>query len=135
MHRVLSVLLQFAMGHPLDNRPEGYLEKMTACLQDGVNSIVRLDTEKLFFMLVPPFIRKWIPLRYWPEFCRRQQFMYDEILNMLEEHSNEWSPGDEINSVVAAWEQDKHKGLMTESDVIHSMQALMMGKLLKYKGL
>ena len=72
------------MGQDLENRPEGYLEKMTFALQDGVNSIVRLDVEKLFFMLVPAFVRKFIPLKYWPDFCRRQQFLYDEILAMLE---------------------------------------------------
>ena len=47
---------------------------------------------------------------------------------MLEQHKKEWSPGDEVNSVVGAWELDRHKGLMTQSDVIHSMHALMMGE-------
>jgi len=125
MKRVLAVLLQFALGQDLESKP-GWLEEMSQTIQEGVNTIVRTDTEKLFFMSIPSSIRRFIPLRFWPKWCKSQQVLYDRIIEMIEEHNEHWKPGEQAESLIGIWQEDMHKGLGTESDVIHSMQSLML---------
>ena len=46
---------------------------------------------------------------------------------MIEEHNESWEPGDESVTLISQIEQDRHAGRMTESDVIHIIQALFLG--------
>lgn len=46
---------------------------------------------------------------------------------MIEEHNESWEPGDDSVTLISQIEQDRHAGRMTESDVIHIIQALFLG--------
>ena len=96
-------------------------------MDDGVSSILCLDNKKLIFMLIPRFIRGFIPIRFWPKFCKTQQRMYDLVTEMIEEHNSMWKVGEEVQSLIGVLEEDRHAGRITESDVIHTLHVLLIG--------
>ena len=54
--------------------------------------------------------------------------LYDLTFELIDEHNENWKPGDEINSLVGVLEQDRHQGKgVTQSDIVHTVQGLMMG--------
>jgi len=125
VQRALNVVLQFALGIDLGDKPKK-LHDLTDVVNKGNESVNKLDTYKLIFMLIPYRLREFIPLRFWPDWCRTNNIVYDEILDMIDEHNEAWQPGDEILTFISALEQDRHANKITESDVIHNMQALFL---------
>ena len=79
-------------------------------------------------MFIPRFIRNFIPLRFWPEWCNTQQRFYDLIIEMVEEHNESWKVGEEAHCLIGVLEEDRQAGRITESDVIHTIFALFLGK-------
>mgnify|MGYP000469869824 CR=1 FL=1 len=80
-------------------------------------------------MIIPPVIRQFIPLKFWPQFCYDMQELYDVTFEMMEEHNANWKPGDEISTLMGLLETDRHNGTgVTESDIVHTIHALMFGK-------
>jgi len=57
----------------------------------AINSLVKIDPSKLAFMMLPPFIRRMIPLSWWPKYCQEQQAFYDVLINDFEAVFITWS--------------------------------------------
>ena len=87
-----------------------------------------MSVSKLLFMVMPPSIRGWIPLRYWPDFCVPCSTLFDIVFKYWDE--NEWQPGcgDPPSCMIEVLKQDIEDGLVTKSDAISIIFALLFGK-------
>ena len=51
---------------------------------------------KLIFILIPKWIRKWIPLRFWPKMCEDVNPFWDQILDLVDERKKTYDPDDRM---------------------------------------
>ena len=65
--------------------------------------------------MLPPSVRQFIPLRFWPGFCSKLQHFYDVSFEILEEHNSKWKVGDAMGGVMGVLETERHNGKCTES--------------------
>ena len=90
--------------------------------------MIGLSVSKLAFMVMPQTIRAWIPLRFWPDFCIPCSTLFDIVFKYWDE--NEWEPGcgDPPSCMIEVLKQDIEDGLITKSDAISIIFALLFGK-------
>jgi len=66
MPAAMTVVMDFAMDIDLSKHSD-YRDRICKYANCALESIVKLDKNKLIFMSIPSWLRKLIPLKYWPE--------------------------------------------------------------------
>ena len=70
--------------------------------------------------MLPPFVRRLVPLSWWPSFCAEQQKFYDFVIDeFVTPHELEWKPDENVTCLIDAIRQDVHDGRLTHTDLIH----------------
>ena len=72
MPAAMTVLMDFALDIDLSKHTD-YRERICKYANNALHTLVRLDKYKLIFMSIPVWLRKLIPLKYWPDWCAIQQ--------------------------------------------------------------
>ena len=72
MPAALTVVLDFALDIDLSKHTD-YRERICKYANNALESAVKLDKYKLFFINLPTWFRSWIPLRFWPDWVSIQQ--------------------------------------------------------------
>ena len=96
-------------------------------IDEALFQVVSPFSHKLIFMLIPRFIRKWIPLRYWPEMCEELGPFWDNLLECVDNHAKQFNVDDQPVCLLDAMQRDYQKGLFTYSDMFHTVQSLLIG--------
>ena len=77
MPAALTVVLDFALDIDLSKHTD-YRDRICLYANNALESVVKLDKYKLFFIHLPSWLRAWIPLRFWPDWVAYQQ-VYSRI--------------------------------------------------------
>ena len=72
MPAALTVVLDFALDIDLSKQTD-YRDRICKYANNALESVVKLDKYKLIFMNIPSWLRKMIPLKYWPDWVAYQQ--------------------------------------------------------------
>jgi len=72
MPAAMTVLMDFALDIDLSKHTD-YRDRICKYANDALHTLIRLDKYKLMFMSIPVWLRAWIPLKYWPDWCAYQQ--------------------------------------------------------------
>ena len=70
------------------------LREAAAWVDRNLFEIVSPYPTKLIFILMPRWIRQWIPLRFWPKMCADVQPFWDSVIDMVDEREKSYNPDD-----------------------------------------
>ena len=127
MGAAVNIILKATTGRVLEQQGEKMAE-LCDCLNKGVNALVRVDPKKLAFIMLPPIIRRFIPLSWWPSYCLETQRLYDIVIDdFIAPHEANWQPNDDVTSLLDAVTQDLHDGKLNKSDLIHTILISLLG--------
>ena len=120
----MSVLMRFLTG---DDHQEDLtmLIKLGDCAKDMISTFIRVDQWKIILGLLPPWIRKFIPLSLWPEWVGQQLELVDICIDMIEKYRENWREGEEDGTFLKILETDRVAGRITNNDVVWTVHSLI----------
>jgi len=102
------------------------LREAAAWVDRNLYEIVAPYNYKLIFILIPKWIRKWIPLRFWPKMCEDVNPFWDQILDLVDERKKTYDPDDPPQCLLDTMMRDHHAGIFTYSDMVCSVWTMMV---------
>ena len=120
----MSVLMRFLTGDDHQQDVE-MLTKLGDCAKDMISTFIRVDQWKIILGLMPPWLRKFIPLSLWPEWVGEQLELVDICIDMIENYRKNWREGEEDGTFLNILETDRVAGRITNNDVVWSVHELI----------
>jgi len=102
------------------------LKQAANMIDKALNTLVSPFRHKLVFILTPAFIRRWIPLRFWPDMCRELEHFWYSLIKIVENHEKNYNADSENTCLLDATYQDYKNGVFSFSDMFHTVQALLI---------
>ena len=81
------------------------LREAAAWVDRNLFEIVSPYPYKLIFILMPRWIRHWIPLRFWPKMCQDVQPFWDSVIDMVDERAKNYNPDDRKSLNYTSYEE------------------------------
>ena len=120
----MSVLMRFIAGNDYHDNPQ-MLTKLINLSLDMLSSLIRGDQWRVILGLLPPSIRRLVPLSLWPEWIGEQLELVDISVDIVENYRTNWREGDEDGTFLNIIESDRSAGRITDWDAIWTIQQLI----------
>jgi len=82
--------------------------------------------------LLPPWVRRMIPLYFWPDWINPQLKLVDICIDMMEDYRKNWREGEEDGTFMNFLETDYQAGRITKNDIVWSLHSLIGSVILNY---
>ena len=120
----MSVLMRFLNGNDCRGDSE-HLTTLGDCAKDMISSFIRIDQWKIIMGLLPPWVRRMIPLYFWPDWINPQLKLVDICIDMMEDYRKNWREGEEDGTFMNYLETDYQAGRITKNDIVWSLHSLI----------
>ena len=120
----MSVLMRFLNGNDCRGDSD-HLSTLGDCAKEMISSFIRIDQWKIIMGLLPPWVRRMIPLYFWPDWIDPQLKLVDICIDMMEDYRKNWREGEEDGTFMNLLETDYQAGRITKNDIVWSLHSLI----------